>query len=77
MDKEVLKLKVKSLISLRTSLINLLIVLVGGVLSLFFLPLRPVSYFLGGTGIFYFFVFLSNLTDTNNELESLLKTKEN
>lgn len=76
MDKEILKLKVKSLISLRTSLINLLIVLIGGVASLFFLPLSLTSYFLGGTGIFYFFVFLSNLTNTNKELELLLKEKE-
>lgn len=77
MDKEILKLKVQSLITLRTSLINILIVLGGGVVSLFFLPLRIISYFLGGVGIFYFFVFLSNLTNTNKELELLLNEKEN
>lgn len=76
MDKEILKLKVESLVSLRTSLINVLIVLTGGVASLFFLPVSIINYLFGGLGFFYFFVFLSNLINANNELDMLLNEKE-
>jgi len=76
MDKEILKLKIKSLISLRTNLINVLIVLIGGVASLFFLPIRPITYLFGALGFFYILVFVSNLISTNIKLDKLLVNGE-
>jgi hypothetical protein len=72
MDKEILKLKIKSLISLRTNLINVLIVLIGGVVSLSFLPIHLVPSLFGVLGFFYILVFLSNLISTNNKIDKLL-----
>lgn len=72
MDKEVLKLRVKNLISLRTSLINILIVLIGGVVSLFFFPNSRFTLIFGLVGGFYILVFLSNLLNLNNKLDKLL-----
>ncbi len=72
MDNEILKLKIKSLISLRTNLINVLIVLVGGVLSLSFFQTSILKGFVICIGVFYILVFLSNLVDTNKQIDKLL-----
>jgi len=61
MDKEILKLKIESLIALRTSIINALIVLVGGTVSLLFFQFTPLKYIFVSVGVFYFFVLISNL----------------
>lgn len=76
MEKEILKLKAQSLITLRTSLINVLIVLTGGLTGLFFLQTTIATYLFASIGFFYFFIFLSNLIDTNNKLDLLLSEKE-
>lgn len=72
MDKEILKLKVESLVALRTNLINILIVLIGGIISLLFLPDYSFKYSLIILGVFYVLVFLSNLLSINNKLDKLL-----
>lgn len=72
MDKEILKLKVESLVALRTNLINILIVLIGGVVSLFFFPNSQFTLIFGLVGVFYILVFLSNLLSLNNKLDKLL-----
>ena len=73
MDKEILKLKVNSLISLRTSLINTLTVLVGGTVGVYFLPAGSVAkIILIIVGIFYSLVFSSNLISTSGEISNLL-----
>lgn len=76
MDKDIFQLKVENFISLRASIINILIVLVGGIVSLFFLPVRSFTYVFGGVGFFYFFVFLSNLIGINSTLDRLLNNKK-
>ncbi len=72
MEKEILKLKVNSLISLRTSIINTLIVLVGGTTSLVFLATSPMKNCLIFVGIFYIIVFISNLVSISNKIDGLL-----
>lgn len=72
MDKEILKLKIKSFISLRTNLINVLIILIGGVVSLSFFQTSIFKGFLISIGVFYILVFLSNLVGTNKQLDKLL-----
>ena len=78
MDNEKLKLKVQSLVTLRTSLINVLIVLIGGVVSLLFLPKYSFNYLLGILGGFYILIFLSNLLSISTKIDKLLsEDKEN
>lgn len=72
MEKEILKLKIQSLVALRTNLINILIVLIGGIISLLFLPDYSFKYLLIILGVFYVLVFLSNLLSINNKLDKLL-----
>lgn len=72
MEKEILKLKVENLVALRTNLINILIVLIGCVVSLFFFPSSRSTLIFGFVGGFYILVFLSNLLSLNNKLDKLL-----
>lgn len=76
MDKEILKLKIKSLISLRTSLINTLTVLVGGTVGIYFLPAGSLAkIILIIVGIFYSLIFTFNLIATSNEINILLNSR--
>lgn len=72
MEKEILKLKVQNLAGLRTSTINILIVLIGGMVSLMFLPNSPLKYFLACIGGFYIIIFVSNLVNITNKIDTLL-----
>ncbi|MDD3436895.1 MAG: hypothetical protein PHC64_07075 [Candidatus Gastranaerophilales bacterium] len=74
MDKEILKLKVESLVTLRTSIINTLIVLVGGIVSLLFLQNSLLKGILLFVGFFYFVIFISNLLNITNKIDRLLIT---
>ena len=72
MDKEILKLKIQSLISLRTSIINTLIILVGGTVSLGFLPDSLLRSCLILLGVFYTMVVILNLDSVMGKIDKLL-----
>jgi len=72
MDKEILKLKIKSLVALRTSIINVLIVLIGGIVGLIILPKTIIKVLLLCAGVFYVCVFLSNLNWVTTEINNVL-----
>ncbi len=76
MEKEILKLKVQSLTTLRTSIINILIVLIGGIVSLMFLPNSSLKCFLACIGGFYIIVFIFNLVNITNKIETLLTNRK-
>ena len=75
MDKEVLKLKVENFISLRASIINILIVLIGGVVSLAFVPNSIPKGILICFGFFYIFTFSSNLINIMRSIDKLLNER--
>lgn len=70
---ELIKLRIKNLISLRQSLLMLLPILVGGVIGLFFMKenflLRNI---LIGVGFFFFFILLTSLHGTIAEINRTL-----
>lgn len=72
MEDVILKLKVKSLIELRTSIINALIILTGGTAGLFFLPDSTPKNFFIIAGVFYIVTFISNIKNINNKIAKLL-----
>lgn len=77
MDKDILKLKIKSLVSLRTSLINTLTILVGGTVGIYFLPAGSIAkIILVVVGIFYSLIFTFNLIATSNEINILLNNRK-
>ncbi len=66
--------KIKHLISLRSSLITVLIVLVGGLFGLHLLNLPPLIYWCGLiVGLYYAGVFVLNLITINNNIEATLE----
>ena len=70
---EVDKERLKNLISLRSNLFIVVIVLTTGVLGLFFVKLSKIMVaFLFLTGIYFDFFFLSNLLKINQDIEELL-----
>ena len=70
---EVDKERLKNLISLRSNLFTVVIVLTTGVLGLFFVKLSKIMVaFLFLTGIYFDFLFLSNLLKINEDIEELL-----
>ena len=70
---EVDKERLKNLISLRSNLFTVVIVLTTGVLGLFFVKLSKIMVaFLFLTGIYFDFLFLSNLLKINQDIEELL-----
>ena len=70
---EVDKEQLKNLISLRSNLFTVVIVLTTGVLGLFFVKLSKIIVaFLFLTGIYFDFLFLSNLLKINQDIDELL-----
>lgn len=70
---EVDKEQLKNLISLRGSLFTVVIVLTTGVLGLFFVKLTKIMIaFLFLTGIYFDFLFLSNLLKINKDIDEIL-----
>jgi len=76
MEKEILKLKVENLIALRTSVINALIILAGGVAGLMFLSNSSAKYFLLIVGFFYITILISNIVNISNKISKVLKIEE-
>ncbi|MFA7658122.1 MAG: hypothetical protein WCY19_01675 [Candidatus Gastranaerophilaceae bacterium] len=72
MDKEILKLKVTNLIALRTNLTNVVLILSGGLASLFFLPNSLLKYVLIIIGGFYLVTFIFNLRNTIETISKIL-----
>ena len=73
MDDEKLKLKkVDELIALRTSIIQVLIILVGGTIGLFFTANLTLKIILIPLGFFYTCVLLSNLDSIGNKIDEIL-----
>jgi len=73
MDKEILKLKIHSLVAMRTSIINTLIILIGGTVSLGFLPNSFLRNCLILAGIFYVMIVVLNLDSVMVKIDKLLK----
>jgi hypothetical protein len=77
MDDEKFKLKkADELIALRTSIIHVLIVLVGGTIGLFFTENLTLKVILIPLGFFYFCVVVLNLIDITEKLDKLLGLKK-
>lgn len=77
MDDEKLKLKkIDELVALRTSIIHVLIVLVGGTIGLLFTANTFLKFALIALGFFYFCVVALNLIDIENKLNKLLYFKK-
>lgn len=74
MEKEILKLKIQSLITLRTSIINMLLVLIGGTVSLGFLPGSLLRNCLILAGVFYTMIVILNLDSVMGKIDKLLKS---
>lgn len=80
MEDEKLKLKkIDELVALRTSIIHVLIVLVGGTIGLLFTTNTFLKFSLIALGFFYFCIVALNLIDIENKLNKLLyfKRREN
>ena len=67
---EYLKEANKNLISLRASLITAIIVISGGISSLFFIEINPVKLcILTIFGVYFDFLFISNITIINRKID--------
>lgn len=72
--KEYCKEKVKNLAALRSNLFTCVIVLTGGLFSLFFMGLPFVRVLpLAVVGGYFDFIFLLNLLSINNEIDIILE----
>lgn len=74
MEEVYLKEKLRNLISLRTNLFAVLIVLTGGLFGLFFTSLTTIKFYvLLAIGIYFGWVFLTNLLSINKQIEELIE----
>lgn len=72
--REYYKEKIKNLVALRTSLFTIAMVLTGGVVGLLFMDISPVKILpLAVIGVYYDFVFISNIFSINNKIDILLE----
>ena len=71
-----LELKIKDLVSLRQLITQALVVLIGGVVGLFFIPESKLKYIVIAFGVFYVVVLGKNLYSTINKIDKLLYKKE-
>lgn len=72
--REYYKEKVKNLISLRASLFTIVVVLTGGIIGLFFMNVSLIKILpLAIIGVYYDFVFVSNIFSINNKIDVLLE----
>ena len=71
---EYYKEKIKNLISLRASLFTIVVVLTGGIIGLFFMNVSLIKILpLAIIGVYYDFVFVSNIFSINNKIDVLLE----
>ncbi len=69
-----LKESIKDLISLRTSLITVVIIITSGTFGLLFIPMSPVKlWFLALIGAYFDAVFLNNIFSMNSRIDDLLR----
>ncbi len=72
--REYYKEKIKNLVSLRTSLFTIAMVLTGGIVGLLFMDIPLVKILpLAVIGVYYDFVFISNIFSINNKIDILLE----
>ncbi len=72
--REYYKEKIKNLISLRASLFTIVVVLTGGIIGLFFMNVSLIKILpLAIIGVYYDFVFVSNIFSINNKIDVLLE----
>ena len=72
--REYYKEKIKNLISLRASLFTIVVVLTGGIIGLFFMNVSLIKILpLAVIGVYYDFVFVSNIFYINNKIDVLLE----
>lgn len=72
--REYYKEKIKNLISLRASLFTIVVVLTGGIIGLFFMDVSLIKILpLAIIGVYYDFVFVSNIFSINNKIDILLE----
>lgn len=72
--REYYKEKIKNLISLRASLFTIVVVLTGGIIGLFFMNVSLIKILpLAVIGVYYDFVFVSNIFSINNKIDVLLE----
>lgn len=77
MQGDLIQLKVNNLIALRQLLSTFVIVTVSGTIGMLFTPHCFLKYFLLLIGGFYSWLFISNLSNTIKELNSILyKTRK-
>jgi len=70
--------KMKHLVAMRSSLITILIVLIGGLFTMHLLNLFPLIYWTALIfGIYFIIVFIGNLINVNNDISELLKEIKN
>ncbi len=73
---KILELKIKDLISLRQLITQTLVILIGGVVGLFFIPESKLKYIVIVFGVFYVMVLGKNLYSTINKIDKYLYKKE-
>lgn len=77
MDNEKFKLKkIDELIALRTSIIQVLIVLVSGTIGLLFIKNMILQFILIPLGFFYICVLISNLDNIGQQINEILKFRK-
>lgn len=70
--------KLKNLINLRTNLITILVVLIGGVYGLHLLNLSKNVYWISLIiGVFYILFFMKSILSTNNTIYNVLEELKN
>lgn len=70
--------KLKNLINLRTNLITILVILIGGVYGLHLLNLSSFAYWISLIiGVFYILYFMKSILSTNDTIYNVLEELKN
>lgn len=74
-EMKMTELKIKILLSLRQNVTNALIVLIGGVVGMCFMPDTILKYIFIAVGIFYAIILMKNLYYAETGLKDILQRK--